>query len=319
MLAMGRALMARPKVLLLDEPSMGLSPIMVDKIFEVVADIHGQRHHRPAGRAERQPRAAAGRPRLRDGVRRDHDERRGQAAAQRPEGARGLPGRVSSAAPCSAASRSAFAPDAFTTLSYLASSPLTKAANCSGVVGEGSASNVASRALISGEASASMKALFSRCVVVGRQAGRAEQAEPGVDVEGRQAVGRAGSRRSSAPRASRWSAWRWSSPAPCSLPLLMLAEAAARLSKFRSTWPDSSASCAGRPAGVGDVHHVHAGLRLEHLAGQVPGAAVAAGAVVQRAGVLLRVGHQVGDAGDAQLRWRSRRSSPARSAPAPPA
>ena len=42
MLAMGRALMARPKVLLLDEPSMGLSPIMVDKIFEVVETIHRQ-------------------------------------------------------------------------------------------------------------------------------------------------------------------------------------------------------------------------------------------------------------------------------------
>ncbi|WP_019561958.1 ABC transporter ATP-binding protein [Caldimonas taiwanensis] len=42
MLAMGRALMARPKVLLMDEPSMGLSPIMVDKIFEVVEDIHKQ-------------------------------------------------------------------------------------------------------------------------------------------------------------------------------------------------------------------------------------------------------------------------------------
>ena len=42
MLAMGRALMARPKVLLMDEPSMGLSPIMVDKIFEVVANIHKQ-------------------------------------------------------------------------------------------------------------------------------------------------------------------------------------------------------------------------------------------------------------------------------------
>ncbi len=42
MLAMGRGLMARPKVLLLDEPSMGLSPIMVDKIFEVVADIHSR-------------------------------------------------------------------------------------------------------------------------------------------------------------------------------------------------------------------------------------------------------------------------------------
>ena len=42
MLAMGRALMTRPKVLLMDEPSMGLSPIMVDKIFEVVEDIHAQ-------------------------------------------------------------------------------------------------------------------------------------------------------------------------------------------------------------------------------------------------------------------------------------
>ena len=40
MLAMGRALMARPELLLLDEPSMGLSPIMVDKIFEVVQSIH---------------------------------------------------------------------------------------------------------------------------------------------------------------------------------------------------------------------------------------------------------------------------------------
>ncbi|MBA4326960.1 MAG: ABC transporter ATP-binding protein [Polaromonas sp.] len=39
MLAMGRALMSRPRVLLLDEPSMGLSPIMVDKIFEVVKDV----------------------------------------------------------------------------------------------------------------------------------------------------------------------------------------------------------------------------------------------------------------------------------------
>jgi branched-chain amino acid transport system ATP-binding protein len=42
MLAMGRALLARPELLLLDEPSMGLSPIMVDKIFEVVQGIHAQ-------------------------------------------------------------------------------------------------------------------------------------------------------------------------------------------------------------------------------------------------------------------------------------
>lgn len=42
MLAMARALMSRPRVLLLDEPSMGLSPIMVDKIFEVVRDVYSQ-------------------------------------------------------------------------------------------------------------------------------------------------------------------------------------------------------------------------------------------------------------------------------------
>jgi len=42
MLAMGRALMARPKLLLLDEPSMGLSPIMVDAIFDVIRDIARQ-------------------------------------------------------------------------------------------------------------------------------------------------------------------------------------------------------------------------------------------------------------------------------------
>ena len=42
MLAMGRALMSRPKVLLMDEPSMGLSPIMVDKIFEVVREVYAQ-------------------------------------------------------------------------------------------------------------------------------------------------------------------------------------------------------------------------------------------------------------------------------------
>ncbi|MCH8856394.1 MAG: ABC transporter ATP-binding protein [Proteobacteria bacterium] len=42
MLAICRALMSRPRLMLLDEPSMGLSPIMVDKIFEVVNDIHQQ-------------------------------------------------------------------------------------------------------------------------------------------------------------------------------------------------------------------------------------------------------------------------------------
>jgi branched-chain amino acid transport system ATP-binding protein len=42
MCAIGRALMARPKLLLLDEPSMGLAPIFVDKIFEIVREINAQ-------------------------------------------------------------------------------------------------------------------------------------------------------------------------------------------------------------------------------------------------------------------------------------
>jgi branched-chain amino acid transport system ATP-binding protein len=42
MLAMGRALMAKPKLLLLDEPSMGLSPLLVKEIFSIIQDINAQ-------------------------------------------------------------------------------------------------------------------------------------------------------------------------------------------------------------------------------------------------------------------------------------
>jgi branched-chain amino acid transport system ATP-binding protein len=42
MQAMARAMMRHPELLLLDEPSMGLSPIMVEKIFEVIRDVHQQ-------------------------------------------------------------------------------------------------------------------------------------------------------------------------------------------------------------------------------------------------------------------------------------
>jgi branched-chain amino acid transport system ATP-binding protein len=42
MLAIGRALMARPKLLTLDEPSMGLAPLLVERIFDLLQEIHGQ-------------------------------------------------------------------------------------------------------------------------------------------------------------------------------------------------------------------------------------------------------------------------------------
>jgi branched-chain amino acid transport system ATP-binding protein len=42
MLAIGRALMAQPKLLLLDEPSMGLAPVIVDRIYEVVRELNAQ-------------------------------------------------------------------------------------------------------------------------------------------------------------------------------------------------------------------------------------------------------------------------------------
>jgi branched-chain amino acid transport system ATP-binding protein len=40
MLAMGRAMMSRPKILLMDEPSMGLAPLLVDEIFDIIAKLH---------------------------------------------------------------------------------------------------------------------------------------------------------------------------------------------------------------------------------------------------------------------------------------
>ena len=42
MLAMGRALMSKPKLMMLDEPSMGLAPILVQQIFDIIVDMNKQ-------------------------------------------------------------------------------------------------------------------------------------------------------------------------------------------------------------------------------------------------------------------------------------
>ena len=86
MLAMGRALMGAPKLLMLDEPSLGLAPIIVADIFRIVSELRFGRRLGAAGRAERAGRPADRRPRLCDGARRIRPQRRGQGHRQQRAG-----------------------------------------------------------------------------------------------------------------------------------------------------------------------------------------------------------------------------------------
>jgi branched-chain amino acid transport system ATP-binding protein len=69
MLAIGRGLMAEPKLLILDEPSLGLSPLLVEELFALIRPVAPRRPGRAAGGAERGAVAGHCRPRLRDGKR----------------------------------------------------------------------------------------------------------------------------------------------------------------------------------------------------------------------------------------------------------
>ncbi len=87
MTAIGRALMARPKMILLDEPSMGLAPQLVEEIFEIVRDLNvKERRVVPARRAEHDGRAALRRLRL-------HPRERPRGDGRRREGSRAERGR----------------------------------------------------------------------------------------------------------------------------------------------------------------------------------------------------------------------------------
>jgi branched-chain amino acid transport system ATP-binding protein len=94
MLAIGRALMSKPRLMLLDEPSMGLAPIMVQKIFEVIRTVSAGGYDHSARRAERQAGIGGQSAWLRHGERRNYHHRRVEETTRRPEGTRRLPRRV---------------------------------------------------------------------------------------------------------------------------------------------------------------------------------------------------------------------------------
>ena len=94
MLAMGRALMARPELLLLDEPSMGLAPMLVEQIFEIIREINAQGTTILLVEQNANVALENSRSRLRAGDRQRRALRQCRRPAQEPARPGSLPGRA---------------------------------------------------------------------------------------------------------------------------------------------------------------------------------------------------------------------------------
>ena len=94
MLAIGRGMMARPKLLLLDEPSMGLAPILVEEIFSIIQEINAQGVSHPAGRAKRAHGAVGRTSRLCAGNRPHRPDGQRSGAAEQSAGHGSVSGRT---------------------------------------------------------------------------------------------------------------------------------------------------------------------------------------------------------------------------------
>ena len=99
MLAIGRALMARPQILLLDEPSLGLAPLIVRKIFAIIREINAAGTTVFLVEQNAQPRLDHRTPCLRASNRPGHQERSGEKSAGRSGSEKGISRRVTAQRP----------------------------------------------------------------------------------------------------------------------------------------------------------------------------------------------------------------------------